>query len=344
MKAFKKIWVVGLVSMISLQAVGQTCSKTSSGANANTRDWGVNGNWSCGVSPKGAYSGTHIVLEFDTDIDEIIDLSSSTTLVEVRIKAGVQLAFYSNGKLILPPNAVIILEEGASVYSQGNTPGTLISIGGNDIWGKSCEDEGCDNSTLTGPGEMNKDSQPGAPLPISLISFNAKQAANQVEIAWVTGSEENTSHFVVERSADGRSFQGVGTIKAQGWSSEALSYQWVDACPLEGRAYYRLRAVDYDQHTEFFGMERVDFSGKSCEKVSIFPNPVVDHRITVNLNMNIQENASLTLKNSQGRVVYAQNIKESGSEYQLPTSIPTGVYIVEVQSGSERHLSRVLVR
>jgi hypothetical protein len=194
--------------------------------------------------------------------------------------------------------------------------------------------------TCTAPGTICQ----SAALPITLISFTAHQSGQAVEVNWVTGSEENTSHFVVERSSDGRSFQGIGTVQAQGWSSEPLSYQWVDACPLEGRAYYRLRAVDFDEHTDWFGMERVDLRGKSCAKLAVYPNPVVNHSVSVRLNAPVQEDSFVALKNNQGRTVYSAEARTGEQHYQLPANIPSGLYILEVHTRQERHSARVVIK
>ncbi|MGZ8544541.1 MAG: endonuclease/exonuclease/phosphatase family protein, partial [Flavisolibacter sp.] len=47
-----------------------------------------------------------------------------------------------------------------------------------------------------------------SPLPVTLIEFGAVPQGNKVKVAWITSSEVNNSHFVVERSGDGVTFSG----------------------------------------------------------------------------------------------------------------------------------------
>lgn len=90
-------------------------------------------------------------------------------------------------------------------------------------------------------------------LPVELLSFNAVDAPAVVQVNWVTASERNTSHFVVERSADAEEYAVVGTVPAAGESYAVLHYAMDDAHPLHGLSYYRLKQVDRDGSTAYFG-------------------------------------------------------------------------------------------
>jgi hypothetical protein len=109
------------------------------------------------------------------------------------------------------------------------------------------------------------------PLPVRLVSFSAQQLDGQVQLKWQSSSEENTSHFDVERSADGRNFAPLLTKKAQGNSAALVSYQAVDNSPLGGTSYYRLKMVDLDGTFEYSNMVSVNAEGTVL--VRAFPNP-----------------------------------------------------------------------
>src|SRR4030095_10449989 len=54
-------------------------------------------------------------------------------------------------------------------------------------------------------------------LPLDLLTFTGRlQNNNSVLLNWKTENEINTSHFVVERSADGNNFSGIGNVSANG--------------------------------------------------------------------------------------------------------------------------------
>src|SRR6185436_5577676 len=77
----------------------------------------------------------------------------------------------------------------------------------------------------------------GLPLPVELLSFVAEMRNNIVELKWTTASEQNSSHFDVQRSADGHNFEFVNRVEAAGNSNTAHSYHSVDYKPLQSEAY-----------------------------------------------------------------------------------------------------------
>lgn len=88
-------------------------------------------------------------------------------------------------------------------------------------------------------------------LPIELVDFSAQPTDNGVRLAWTTASEINSSHFIIERSAQAIAFEQVGTFPAAHHSQQMVRYVHDDPYPPMGLLYYRLRMVDLD------GSERV---------------------------------------------------------------------------------------
>ncbi len=73
--------------------------------------------------------------------------------------------------------------------------------------------------------------EPVPVLPIELASFEVKALDCQVAIDWTTASEQNSSHFVVERSIDGLNFHAINEIAAVGESNELRTYGMIDHEP-----------------------------------------------------------------------------------------------------------------
>ncbi|MBK9175839.1 MAG: hypothetical protein IPM46_05765 [Flavobacteriales bacterium] len=85
-------------------------------------------------------------------------------------------------------------------------------------------------------------------LPVELIYFTGTCESGQAMLEWGTGAEVNSSHFVVERSADALEWKPAGVVEAAHHSQHATSYLFTDPTMLDGRdAYYRLRQVDLDE-------------------------------------------------------------------------------------------------
>lgn len=54
----------------------------------------------------------------------------------------------------------------------------------------------------------------GATLPVVLTSFNASTEGLNTKLVWNTADEVNIDNYVVERSADGRTYTTIGIVKA----------------------------------------------------------------------------------------------------------------------------------
>jgi hypothetical protein len=98
--------------------------------------------------------------------------------------------------------------------------------------------------TITAPICYTRDD--AAPLPITLVSFDAKLSGKQVNITWTTSTEINNDYFTVERSADGINFERLTQIKGAGNSNFLKNYFFADESPFTGVNYYRLRQTDFD--------------------------------------------------------------------------------------------------
>ena len=57
------------------------------------------------------------------------------------------------------------------------------------------------------------------PLPVELTAFTAEREGDAARLRWRTASEKNSAAFEVERSHDGKAFERIGTVAAQGNSS-----------------------------------------------------------------------------------------------------------------------------
>ncbi|MCW3107165.1 MAG: hypothetical protein JWQ09_1671, partial [Segetibacter sp.] len=109
-------------------------------------------------------------------------------------------------------------------------------------------------------------------LPVKLISFTAKREEKINRLNWNTAHEINVSHFVIERSANGRVFEGIGKVNAG-----ITNYDFADLKPEKAINYYRLKIVDKDGRFEFSPVRTVNNIGSF--DISIYPNPAKERLI-----------------------------------------------------------------
>lgn len=112
------------------------------------------------------------------------------------------------------------------------------------------------------------------PLPLSLLSFNATFDGQAINTQWTTTNEIDARSFVVERSADGQAFVGVGTVGAVNTTGQN-KYAFADKNPLQGLSYYRLKIVDKRGSYRYSNV--VTINTKLPATLAVYPNPATDN-------------------------------------------------------------------
>ncbi|TGD79721.1 T9SS type A sorting domain-containing protein [Hymenobacter wooponensis] len=177
---------------------------------------------------------------------------------------------------------------------------------------------------------------PGTPLPVTLVSFTAKLRNKQVALDWKTATEKNNGMFYVERSQDARTYTSILSRAGQGSTEKATSYSAIDAAPLAGTSYYRLKQVDFDGTTSYSSPVAVTNAGSA--EVSMYPNPAEDI-------LNIQlagstEGVRATITDLSGRVIRTEVLRADG---QLNVrDLRNGTYLVTVGEGNAKITQRIV--
>lgn len=188
-------------------------------------------------------------------------------------------------------------------------------------------------------------------LPVNLTYFNAFKENNTVILEWETASEQNSSHFDIQRSVDRKKWITLGTEQAAGNSNVALFYNFIDEQALVS-AYYRLYQVDFDGKNEYFGPLFVGGNGQeNALDAVIIPNNIsLGEAVKVNIN-GISEGTDILILiyNSNGHQIYQEKVEEVTSSsilraLSLPSYVTSGMYYVVIQSGRNAVKERLLVR
>lgn len=174
------------------------------------------------------------------------------------------------------------------------------------------------------------------PLPVELLMFDARPYKDQdVVCNWTTASEKNSDYFVVERSANGETFESAGTVKAAGNSNEQRNYKFTDTKPYRGVSFYRLTQYDYNGKSETFEKVAVNLSVPAAA-ISVYPVPAKE-KVVISVDPNINlANAVLYVYDLTGRKAIVQTIadlKGLGTNiFSLPlVSLHNGMYYFEIK-------------
>ncbi|MEN9997617.1 MAG: hypothetical protein RI922_607 [Bacteroidota bacterium] len=163
-------------------------------------------------------------------------------------------------------------------------------------------------------------------LPIEMTSFYGACTDNMSELKWSTASELNNDYFLLEQSKNGVDFVEVAQVDGAGTSSSELNYKVRVSSELG--AYYRLKQVDFDGHSD-----QTDVIFVSCKTpdVSVFPNPF-ENTIVVQLDKKDTRSPAIKIRDLNGKEVFMLFIDNTNqTEIVLDLKeLRSGMYILEV--------------
>ncbi|GGN12711.1 hypothetical protein GCM10010967_55900 [Dyadobacter beijingensis] len=160
-------------------------------------------------------------------------------------------------------------------------------------------------------------------LPVTLIGFQAAARESDVALSWSTAEEANSSHFEIQRSANGDQWGVIGTVKAANTSQVKNDYSAVDAAPFNGNNLYRLRMVDVDSTFSYSKIQRVIFDNP--QRLSFYPNPVAD-QLRLSAAM-LKTAASVELIDRNGQTVLETSKLSPGISVG---HLRAGVYVLKI--------------
>lgn len=180
------------------------------------------------------------------------------------------------------------------------------------------------------------------PLPVTLTSFSAtKFKETDAMLRWIA-DETDGLRYDIERSTDGRNFRKIGEALAQNIPN--ASYSFVDENPLPGRNYYRLKIIRSTGNISHSRVAMLIF-GDSAPAISVYPNPVVNGRINISMPGADDRSYSWKLFAADGKLISGGRVAIiSGTGHISSAPATTGVYILELQSGTDKTQLRIMIK
>jgi hypothetical protein len=178
-------------------------------------------------------------------------------------------------------------------------------------------------------------------LPVKMVSFTAMLNNNIVTLKWETTNEENFSHFVIEKSNDGRNFENIGIVFSMGQLSGSGSYTFTDNLGQQNNAntfYYRLRSVDNDAKFQLSDTRliRLSTTNNSTILIAVYPNPV-SNEVKVSVPQRWQNKpVAYHLINMAGQTTKQLNKSNASQTETINVSgIQNGIYTLVVKCNGE---------
>jgi hypothetical protein len=173
-------------------------------------------------------------------------------------------------------------------------------------------------------------------LPVHLLSFQAREAGEQIKLSWTSTEENQLNRYEVERSSQPSGFKTIGSVPARlNLQTGQTNYAFSDAKPGSNTVYYRLKMVDNNGTANYSNIVRVvPGATEAAELVSFSPN---SNDGTYEMNMWAVDalQADVEIRDLKGRLVHNvpdQNLVAGQNKLRVDLSeIASAPYLLTVR-------------
>lgn len=175
-------------------------------------------------------------------------------------------------------------------------------------------------------------------LPLTLLSFTVQLTADgRAALQWKSTHELNTSYFVVERSTEGKNFGPVGNVAAVGIGDNPYSY--LDATPVDGVNFYRLKMVDKDANFVYSPVVSVTKTTDVFEIISFSPSPLTGTSATLKMAVDKALKLRIVVIDVLGRITVLPDYTTMAGTNYIPLTLnqlAPGVYTIYASDGTRK--------
>ncbi|MEQ8475976.1 fibronectin type III domain-containing protein [Fulvivirga sp.] len=192
------------------------------------------------------------------------------------------------------------------------------------------------------------ETESNGPLPVEFFYFDYTIRNKDVVLTWKTASEQDNSHFEIERGFGINDFVSIGEIQGAGTSTDVQVYQFVDKNPKSSNLY-RIKQVDFDGKSDYSNIIRVDMKIDPFEDLRLFPNPTSAENINIVGRAELESEkiiivftdmvgkAHLSLETDSDSIV-------NGISINLSRQLKPGIYMVSITDGSRMSQKKLVIR
>jgi len=175
-------------------------------------------------------------------------------------------------------------------------------------------------------------------LPVKLIYFQGNRNSDKVKLQWNIAQNESSDHFEVEKSYDGKNFTTTGLVLST-TRSGSENYSFSEGANDKEKIFYRLKLIDKNQKVEYSRVIVFQPTTLTEKNLTVVTNPVKD-RLTISFQSVADQSVDVKVYDLLGNLRLTQPTRlYSGSNIfnvPLPSSLSSGMYIVELANKTER--------
>ena len=170
-------------------------------------------------------------------------------------------------------------------------------------------------------------------LPVTFTSIQAQQQQNNIVVRWNTATETNIKNYQVQTSSNGNSYTGISTETAIANTGGSAAYTHVDSTVSAGLHYYRIRSTSFSGNENYSAVVKVNVV-KAGGEIAVYPNPVTDGLISIQLKNMPAGRYQLHLMNALGQVKMNEAFDHTGGnavkKIDLTKDAAKGIYTLEI--------------
>jgi hypothetical protein len=180
-------------------------------------------------------------------------------------------------------------------------------------------------------------------LPVHLLTFQGNMNKNnKVTLNWTVADNENNSDFEIERSFNGKDFTTIGVV----FASEKMGtedYLFYETTSGTDKVMYRLKMIDKNHAVNYSRILIFQVKSTTTNNIKIIGNPVND-KLTFSYTSPSAQMSDVKVYDVSGRIILSNKVNsmEGNNVISLPLSstFKAGMYVVEVNNGTELHSSK----
>jgi hypothetical protein len=167
-------------------------------------------------------------------------------------------------------------------------------------------------------------------FPLELLYFNTeyRKSNKDVYLFWNVILDEYIDGFVIEKSLDGIEFDSIGFVNVT--NSDQSFFDFNDKTPTSnGYTYYRLKWVE-GGHTSYSNISAVEI--KNDNNFSFTPS---NNELVIQKHIIDNSIYSIKIIDNIGKQIFSKNNIKSNLEKIDITDLPSGVYVISIETEQE---------
>lgn len=180
----------------------------------------------------------------------------------------------------------------------------------------------------------------GKAVSVKVVSFQGNMLADRVSLKWDVATNKNAQRFEIEKSVNGIDFSVAGIVPATGREGRER-YSFDNDLNNNAQVMYRLKIFDNDNNAEY--SRTLAFQRDNFDNIKIMNNPVND-KLMFSYRSAYSQGVCVKVYDMFGRphMDYKINVYPGLNVISLPLvpTIKNGLYVVDVNDGTQRHISK----